>query len=68
MISTLSLHKMFKNVFGVNFPIEHETRDVIFRMSLDSKERRRKPPWSASFTKDEIENENDEFLQQLFDG
>jgi hypothetical protein len=47
---------------------ELDARDVVFRRDFNSKERRSKAPWSASFGKGELQTEDDTLWQQLFYG
>jgi hypothetical protein len=45
---------------------ELDARDVVFRAELNPKERRSKAPWSATFGKGELQKEDDELWEQLF--
>jgi hypothetical protein len=47
---------------------ELDARDVVFRVEFNSKERRSKAPWSATFGKGELQKEDDALWQQLFYG
>jgi hypothetical protein len=47
---------------------ELDARDVVFRMGFNSKERRTKAPWTASFGKGKLQKEDNAIWQQLFDG
>jgi hypothetical protein len=46
---------------------ELDARDVVFREDFNSKERRSKAPWLASFGKGDLQAEDDALWQQLFD-